>query len=69
VQNVVCYPLQLAEKAGIPPGVLNVVTSSRESTPSVGKVISEHPLVAKISFTGSTEVGKVFICLRYIVVP
>jgi len=35
------------------------VTSSRENTPAAGKVICEHPLVAKISFTGSTAVGKV----------
>jgi len=49
----------LAEKAGIPAGVLNVVTSSEESTPAVGKVICDHPLIAKISFTGSTAVGKV----------
>jgi succinate-semialdehyde dehydrogenase len=54
---------QLAERAGIPPGVINVVTSSREKTPAVGKVICEHPLVAKISFTGSTAVGKVGISL------
>lgn len=54
---------QLAERAGIPPGVLNVVTSSRQKTPAVGKVICEHPLVSKISFTGSTAVGKVGICM------
>ena len=35
------------------------MTSSRENTPAAGKVICEHPLVAKISFTGSTAVGKV----------
>jgi len=56
--------LQLAEKAGIPAGVLNVVTSSRENTPTVGTVICEHPLVAKISFTGSTAVGKVLFVIR-----
>ena len=50
---------QLAEQAGIPAGVLNVVTSSRERTPAVGKIICEHPLVSKVSFTGSTAVGKV----------
>ena len=51
--------MQLAEQAGIPPGVVNVITASRENTPSVGSVLCEHPLVAKISFTGSTDVGKV----------
>ena len=50
---------QLAEQAGIPPGVVNVITSSRQNTPSVGLVLCEHPMVAKISFTGSIEVGKV----------
>jgi len=49
----------LAEKAEIPAGVLNVVTSSRQNASAAGKVICEHPLVAKISFTGSTAVGKV----------
>ena len=51
--------VQLAEKAGIPPGVINVVTSSRDNASSVGKVLCQHPLIAKISFTGSTFVGKV----------
>lgn len=52
---------QLGEKAGLPSGTLNVVTSSREKTPSVGKTICEHPLVSKISFTGSTAVGKILL--------
>jgi succinate-semialdehyde dehydrogenase len=51
----------MAEKAGLPAGVLNVVTSSRQQTPAVGKLICEHPLVAKISFTGSTTVGKILL--------
>lgn len=50
---------QLAEQAGIPPGVFNVVPCSRENTPSVGEVLCTDPLVAKISFTGSTATGKV----------
>ncbi len=45
----------LAEQAGIPKGVINVVTgSSRE----IGGVLSTHPVVKKVSFTGSTQVGK-----------
>jgi len=48
----------LAKEAGIPAGVFNVVTASREKTPSVGQLLCEHPIVRKISFTGSTEVGK-----------
>jgi len=49
---------QLAEEAGVPGGVLNVVTASRENTPEIGRIICQHPLVAAISFTGSTFVGK-----------
>ncbi|XP_029307267.1 LOW QUALITY PROTEIN: succinate-semialdehyde dehydrogenase, mitochondrial [Cottoperca gobio] len=45
---------ELAEQAGIPAGVFNVVPCSREKTPSVGQVLCTDPLVAKISFTGST---------------
>lgn len=45
----------LAEQAGIPRGVINVVTgSSRE----IGGVLTTHPVVKKLSFTGSTQVGK-----------
>ena len=46
----------LAEEAGIPPGVLNMVTgkSSRE----IGGVLTESPIVRKFTFTGSTPVGK-----------
>jgi succinate-semialdehyde dehydrogenase/glutarate-semialdehyde dehydrogenase len=50
---------ELAHRAGIPKGVLNVITSKRSS--EVGKELTESPLVAKFSFTGSTEVGKTLI--------
>ena len=46
----------LALKAGFPPGVLNVITTNNPS--EVGKVLTESPLVRKLSFTGSTEIGK-----------
>ena len=49
----------LAEQAGIPPGAFNVVTCKGESAPEVGKILTTHKLVRKISFTGSTEVGKI----------
>lgn len=49
---------QLAQEAGFPPGVLNIVTCSLDSAPALGRVLTTHPLVKKISFTGSTEVGK-----------
>ena len=45
---------QLALEAGIPPGVVNVVTGDGRA----GAALCEHPGVDKISFTGSTEVGK-----------
>ena len=50
---------ELADKAGIPPGVINIVTSSRANTAEVGGVLCESPLVAGLSFTGSTHVGKI----------
>jgi succinate-semialdehyde dehydrogenase / glutarate-semialdehyde dehydrogenase len=48
---------ELALRAGIPPGVLNVLTSSHSS--AVGKVLCESPVVRHLSFTGSTEVGRI----------
>lgn len=47
---------ELAVRAGFPPGVLNVVTTNRPEI--VGKELTENPVVRKLSFTGSTEVGK-----------
>jgi succinate-semialdehyde dehydrogenase/glutarate-semialdehyde dehydrogenase len=47
---------ELAEKAGLPKGVFNVVTTSKAE--EVGKVMCESTLVRKFSFTGSTAVGK-----------
>lgn len=49
---------QLADEAGFPKGVVNVVTSGRENTPAIGKLLCESPLVSALSFTGSTQVGK-----------
>lgn len=51
--------VRLAEEAGIPKGVLNVVTSNRNNAVAIGKLFCESPLVAGISFTGSTHVGKI----------
>ncbi len=45
----------LAERAGLPPGVLNVVTGDAGT---VGHELTTHPTVRKVTFTGSTEVGK-----------
>lgn len=52
---------QLAEEAGLPAGVLNVVTCSRDNASAVGKELCENTLVSKISFTGSTAVGKILL--------
>ncbi len=49
----------LAEKAGIPAGVFNVVPSSRAS--EIGKEFCENPGVRKLTFTGSTEVGRILL--------
>ena len=48
----------LAAQAGIPPGVLNIITSSRERTPAVAQAWQNDGRVRKITFTGSTAVGK-----------
>lgn len=50
--------IKLAEEAGIPPGVMNIVTSSRANTPAVVDVWLDSPQVRKVTFTGSTLVGK-----------
>ncbi|MBZ0163994.1 MAG: aldehyde dehydrogenase family protein [Notoacmeibacter sp.] len=50
---------EIFEEAGLPKGVLNVVTCSRESVQAVGDELIENPLVKGISFTGSTAVGRV----------
>ncbi|KAK1532178.1 NAD-dependent aldehyde dehydrogenase [Colletotrichum costaricense] len=47
----------LCERAGVPPGVFNVVTAL-ENTPHLGLALCESDVVKKISFTGSTRVGK-----------
>lgn len=48
---------ELAHRAGIPPGVVNIVTSL-ENTAEVGETITGSEVVRKVSFTGSTNVGK-----------
>ncbi|MDM7255209.1 MAG: NAD-dependent succinate-semialdehyde dehydrogenase [Paracoccus sp. (in: a-proteobacteria)] len=49
----------LGERAGLPKGIFSVVTSSRSS--EVGKEFCENPLVRKLTFTGSTEVGRILL--------
>jgi len=50
---------ELAQRAGIPPGVLNVVTADGANSIAVGKVLCASDLVRHLSFTGSTEVGRI----------
>src|SRR6266852_3241083 len=47
---------ELAERAGVPKGVLNIVTGSAKE---IGAELTSNPIVRKLSFTGSTEIGKV----------
>jgi len=47
---------ELAERAGMPKGVLNIVTGSAKE---IGGELTSNPLVRKLSFTGSTEIGKI----------
>ncbi|KAK3179341.1 hypothetical protein K4F52_009164 [Lecanicillium sp. MT-2017a] len=49
----------LALKAGFPAGVLNVITTDNDNTPSVSEALCKHPLVRKVTFTGSTAVGRI----------
>jgi succinate-semialdehyde dehydrogenase / glutarate-semialdehyde dehydrogenase len=50
---------ELAIRAGIPAGVLNIVTSDGPGSVDVGKVLCESDTVRHLSFTGSTEVGRI----------
>lgn len=47
---------ELAERAGIPAGVFNIITGN--DARGIGQVLTQHPDVAKFTFTGSTGVGK-----------
>lgn len=47
---------ELAQRAGFPEGVLNVVTGL--NAPAIGRTLTDSPTVRKLSFTGSTEIGK-----------
>jgi succinate-semialdehyde dehydrogenase / glutarate-semialdehyde dehydrogenase len=50
--------MKLGEEAGLPPGVLSIVTGDAEDAPVIGAEMTSNPLVRKVGFTGSTEVGK-----------
>ena len=57
---------QLTQQAQVPPGVFNVLSCSRETTPSLVDILCYSELVRKLSFTGSTGVGKLLMekCAR-----
>ena len=50
---------ELAQRAGMPAGVLNVITADGDNSISVGKVLCASDIVRHLSFTGSTEVGRI----------
>jgi succinate-semialdehyde dehydrogenase / glutarate-semialdehyde dehydrogenase len=59
---------KLGELAGLPAGVLNMVTGDAEDAPAIGGEMTSNPVVRKLGFTGSTEVGKLLMeqCARQV---
>jgi succinate-semialdehyde dehydrogenase / glutarate-semialdehyde dehydrogenase len=59
---------KLAELAGLPAEVFNVVTGDAEDAPLIGGEMTSNPIVRKLGFTGSTEVGKLLMeqCARQV---
>jgi succinate-semialdehyde dehydrogenase/glutarate-semialdehyde dehydrogenase len=51
--------VELATRAGVPKGVFNVVTGDGPSAPAIGGELCANPIVRKLTFTGSTEVGRI----------
>jgi succinate-semialdehyde dehydrogenase/glutarate-semialdehyde dehydrogenase len=49
---------ELGLRAGLPPGVLSIVTGDADDAPVIGAELTSNPVVRKIGFTGSTAVGK-----------
>jgi succinate-semialdehyde dehydrogenase/glutarate-semialdehyde dehydrogenase len=50
---------ELAQRAGLPPGVINIVTADSANSIEVGKVLCSSDIVRHLSFTGSTPVGRI----------
>jgi len=50
---------ELAHRAGLPAGVINIVTADADRSVEVGKVLCSSPIVRHLSFTGSTPVGRI----------
>jgi succinate-semialdehyde dehydrogenase/glutarate-semialdehyde dehydrogenase len=59
---------KLAEEAGLPAGVFNVVTGDADDAPVIGGEMTSNPIVRKLGFTGSTEIGKLLMeqCARQV---
>ncbi len=51
--------IELANRAGIPAGVINIITADADNSIAVGKVLCASDVVRHLSFTGSTEVGRI----------
>ncbi|HEX7634854.1 MAG TPA: NAD-dependent succinate-semialdehyde dehydrogenase [Noviherbaspirillum sp.] len=50
---------ELSHRAGLPPGVINIVTADAQCSIEVGKTLCDSPVVRHLSFTGSTPVGRI----------
>ncbi|MCA8933862.1 MAG: NAD-dependent succinate-semialdehyde dehydrogenase [Rhodospirillaceae bacterium] len=50
---------EIAKRAGLPDGLFSVVTGAAEDAPEIGLELTTNPIVRKVGFTGSTEVGKI----------
>ena len=59
---------ELGERAGLPRGVLSIVTGDADDAPAIGGELTSNPLVRKLGFTGSTAVGKLLMeqCARQV---
>jgi succinate-semialdehyde dehydrogenase/glutarate-semialdehyde dehydrogenase len=53
--------VELAVQAGLPAGVLNLVVADAPNAPAIGLALCTSPVVRKVSFTGSTEVGRILL--------
>ena len=53
--------VELAVQAGLPAGVLNLIVADAPNAPAVGLALCTSPVVRKVSFTGSTEVGRILL--------
>jgi succinate-semialdehyde dehydrogenase/glutarate-semialdehyde dehydrogenase len=59
---------KLGEEAGLPAGVFSVVTGDAQDAPAIGAEMTSNPIVRKLGFTGSTEIGKLLMeqCARQV---